>query len=110
MAVSRRRLISDRPLTGLLPVVVNRGVDILLPLPEEIRRQWLGTEWLTVLARRRHPKVVSMRSAFAGPSTSAIIRTSEHFHVFPPPPRFSVRMFGSGGKKRANASSNCAAL
>jgi hypothetical protein len=27
-----------------------------------------------------------------------------------PPPRLSVRMFGSGGKKRANASSNCAAL
>jgi hypothetical protein len=41
---------------------------------------------------------------------SAIIRTSEHFHVFSPPPRLSVRMFGSGGKKRANASSNCAAL
>ena len=41
---------------------------------------------------------------------SAIIRTSEHFHVFSPPLRLSVRMFGSGGKKRANASSNCAAL
>ena len=41
--------------------------------------------------------------------SSAIIRTSEHFHVFSPPPRLSVRMFGSGGKKRANASSNCAA-
>ena len=38
------------------------------------------------------------------------IRTSEHFHVFSPPPRLSVRMFGSWGKKRANASSNCAAL
>ena len=41
---------------------------------------------------------------------SAIIRTSEHFHVFSPPPRLSVRMFGSDGKKRANTSSNCAAL
>jgi hypothetical protein len=41
---------------------------------------------------------------------SAISRTSEHFHVFSPPLRVSVRMFGSGGKKRANASSNCAAL
>jgi len=41
---------------------------------------------------------------------SAISRTSEHFHVFSPPLRLSVRMFGSGGKKRANASSNCAAL
>ena len=39
-----------------------------------------------------------------------IIRTSEHFHVFSPPPRLSVRMFGSGGKKRAKASSNCATL
>jgi hypothetical protein len=38
-----------------------------------------------------------------GAPSSAIIRTSEHFHVFSPPPRLSVRMFGSGGKKRANA-------
>ena len=50
--------------------------------------------------------MVNLRSA----ASSAIIRTSEHFHVFSPPPRLSVRMFGSGGKKRANASSNCAAL
>jgi hypothetical protein len=49
---------------------------------------------------------VNLRSA----ASSAIIRTSEHFHVFSPPPRLSVRMFGSGGKKRANASSKCAAL
>ena len=49
---------------------------------------------------------VNLRSA----ASNAIIRTSEHFHVFSPPPRLSVRMFGSGGKKRANASSNCAAL
>jgi hypothetical protein len=49
---------------------------------------------------------VNLRSA----ASSAIIRTSEHFHVFSPSPRLSVRMFGSGGKKRANASSNCAAL
>ena len=34
------------------------------------------------------------------------IRTSEH-HI---PSRLGVRMFGSSGKKRANASSNCAAL
>ena len=39
---------------------------------------------------------------------SAIIRTSEH-HILSRP-RLSVRMFGSWGKKRANASSNCAAL
>ena len=49
---------------------------------------------------------VNLRSAHLAP----IIRTSEHFHVFSPPPRLSVRMFGSGGKKRAIASSNCAAL
>ena len=36
------------------------------------------------------------------------IRTSEH-HISSRP-RLSVRMFGSWGKKRANASSNCAAL
>ena len=42
---------------------------------------------------------VNLRSA----ASSAIIRTSEHFHVFSPPPRLSVRMFGSGGKKRALA-------
>ena len=36
------------------------------------------------------------------------IRTSEH-HIFSRP-LLSVRMFGSWGKKRANASSNCAAL
>jgi hypothetical protein len=40
---------------------------------------------------------VNLRSAHLAP----IIRTSEHFHVFSPPPRGSVRMFGSGGKKRA---------
>jgi hypothetical protein len=61
--------------------------------------------------RRHHPRrntfscakvagdLVYLRSA----PSSAIIRTSEHFHVFLPPPRLSVRMFGSGGKKRANA-------
>ena len=38
-----------------------------------------------------------------------LAQSSEHFHVFSPP-RLSVRMFGSDGKKRANASSNCAAL
>ena len=36
------------------------------------------------------------------------IRTSEH-HIFSRS-LLSVRMFGSWGKKRANASSNCAAL
>ena len=36
---------------------VDAALDVLLPLPEEIRRQRLGVEWLVVLARRRHPKV-----------------------------------------------------
>ena len=104
-------LVQFVPLTRSLSAgTIDAAIDVLLPLPEEIRRQRIGTEWLTVVARRRHPKVVGMRSAFAATSTSAIIRTSEHFHVIPPPPRLSVRMFGSGGKKRANASSNCAAL
>jgi DNA-binding transcriptional LysR family regulator len=30
---------------------------VLLPLPEEIRRERLGVEWMTVVARRRHPHV-----------------------------------------------------
>ena len=62
-------------------------------------------------ASREPRKLASLRSDSApSAASSAIIRTSEHFHVFSPPPRLSVRMFGSGGKKRANASSNCAAL
>ena len=105
-------LVQFVPLTRSLSAgTIDAAIDVLLPLPEEIRRQRIGTEWLTVVARRRHPKVVGTRSAFAVPHLLApIIRTSEHFHVFSPPPRLSVRMFGSGGKKRANASSNCAAL
>ena len=42
---------------------------------------------------------VNLRGAHLAP----IIRTSEHFHVFSPPPHLSVRMFGSGVKKRANS-------
>ena len=68
-------------------------------------------------------KVVASRLCALRASTSAVrqtdrlrgaahpvvnIRTSEH-HI-PSRPRLSVRMFGSWGKKRANASSNCAAL
>jgi DNA-binding transcriptional LysR family regulator len=36
---------------------LDAAIDVLLPLPEEIRRQRLGAEWLTVVARRRHPKM-----------------------------------------------------
>ena len=36
---------------------LDAAIDVLLPLPEEIRRQRLGVEWLTVVARSRHPKV-----------------------------------------------------
>jgi hypothetical protein len=42
---------------------------------------------------------VNLRGAHLAP----IIRTSEHFHVFSLPPHLSVRMFGSGVKKRANS-------
>ncbi len=33
------------------------ALDVMLPLPEEIRRQHLGVEWLTIVARRRHPEL-----------------------------------------------------
>ena len=71
----------------------------------------------------RSQKIVASRLCDLGASASAVrqadslrgaahpvinIRTSEH-HVFSRP-LLSVRMFGSWGKKRANASSNCAAL
>ena len=71
----------------------------------------------------RNQKVVASRLCALRASTSAVwqadrlrgaahpvvnIRTSEH-HI-PSRPRLSVRMFGSWGKKRANASSNWAAL
>ncbi len=36
---------------------IDAAIDVLLPLPEQIRRERLGTEWLTVVARRRHPKI-----------------------------------------------------
>jgi DNA-binding transcriptional LysR family regulator len=36
---------------------IDAAIDVLLPLPEEIRRERLGTEWLTVVARRRHLQV-----------------------------------------------------
>jgi DNA-binding transcriptional LysR family regulator len=33
------------------------AIDVLLPLPDEISRQRLGTEWLTVVARPRHSSI-----------------------------------------------------
>ena len=36
---------------------MDAAIDVLLPLPDEVRRERLGTEWLTVVARRRNPKV-----------------------------------------------------
>jgi len=47
---------------------VDAAIDVLLPLPEEIRRQRLGTEWLTVVTRRRHPSIgakLTLRSYLA---------------------------------------------
>jgi DNA-binding transcriptional LysR family regulator len=36
---------------------LDAAIDVLLPLPEEVRRERLGTEWLVVVARRQHPSV-----------------------------------------------------
>jgi DNA-binding transcriptional LysR family regulator len=36
---------------------LDAAIDVGLPLPEDIQRQRLGQEWMTVLARRRHPRV-----------------------------------------------------
>jgi DNA-binding transcriptional LysR family regulator len=36
---------------------LDAAIDVVLPLPEEIQRERLGQEWMTVVARRRHPRV-----------------------------------------------------
>ena len=62
-------------------------------------------------ASREPRKLASLRSDSApSAASSAIIRTSEHFHVFSPPPRLSVRMFGLGGKKTRKRVLELAAL
>jgi DNA-binding transcriptional LysR family regulator len=50
---TERRDIERELSAGTLDV----AVDVMLPLPEEIRRRRLGIEWMTVVARRRHPRV-----------------------------------------------------
>lgn len=50
---SERRDLERELSAGTLDV----ALDVLLPLPDEIRRQRLAVEWLTVMARRRHPAV-----------------------------------------------------
>jgi DNA-binding transcriptional LysR family regulator len=35
---------------------LDAAIDVLLPLSQEIKRHRLNTEWLTVVARRRHPR------------------------------------------------------
>lgn len=50
---TERRDIERELSVGTLDV----ALDVLLPLPEEIRRERLGVEWLAVVARRRHPRV-----------------------------------------------------
>ena len=89
-----------------LPLVGPSGVQ--LPPAAALRRSHTRAEG------HRHFRaihaLVGIRVNLRSAPSSAIIRTSEHFHVFSPPPGLSVRMFGSGGKKRAIASSNCAAL
>ena len=34
---------------------LDAALDVMLPLPEDIRRRHLGVEWLAIVARRRHP-------------------------------------------------------
>lgn len=36
---------------------LDAAIDVGLPLPEDIERERLGQEWMTVLARPRHPRV-----------------------------------------------------
>jgi len=50
---TERRDIERELSAGTLDV----ALDVMLPLPEEIRRQHLGVEWMVVVARRRHPNV-----------------------------------------------------
>jgi len=49
----RRRDLERELSAGTLDLVV----DVLLPLPDEIRRRRLGTERLAMVVRRAHPKV-----------------------------------------------------
>lgn len=48
---TERRDIERELSAGTLDV----ALDVMLPLPEEIRRRHLGVEWLTIVARPRHP-------------------------------------------------------
>jgi DNA-binding transcriptional LysR family regulator len=71
LALLMPRIAGGAPLVSLSTVRVERrelerelsagtidaAIDLLLPLPEQIRRERLGTEWLTVVARPRHPKI-----------------------------------------------------
>jgi DNA-binding transcriptional LysR family regulator len=50
--VDRRELESE-----LSAGTLDAAIDVLLPLPEDIRRKRLGAAWLAVVVRNRHPKV-----------------------------------------------------
>lgn len=50
---AERRELERELAAGTLDV----ALDVLLPLPEEIRRERLGVEWPTVVVRRNHPVV-----------------------------------------------------
>ena len=67
---SERRDLERELSAGTLDV----ALDVLLPLPEEIRRRRLAVEWLTVLARRRHP-------ALRSPLTLDAYLAQEHIAV-----------------------------
>jgi DNA-binding transcriptional LysR family regulator len=50
---AERRELERELAAGTLDV----ALDVLLPLPEEIRRQRLAVEWMTVVVRREHPGI-----------------------------------------------------
>jgi DNA-binding transcriptional LysR family regulator len=50
--------VDRRDLEGELSAgTIDAALDVLLPLPEEIRRHPLGSEWLTVVTRKGHPAI-----------------------------------------------------
>jgi DNA-binding transcriptional LysR family regulator len=82
---AERRELERELSTGTL----DAAIDVLLPLPEEVRRERLGTEWLAVVARRRHPKV--------GPKlTLATYLGQEHIAVSSRPRGLSAEDFELG--------------
>jgi hypothetical protein len=87
----RRRVLCRRK-QGASPSNCKIPSGVQLPAAAALRRSHTPAEghrhFRAIHALVGH--TVNLRSAHLAP----IIRTSEHFHVFSPPPRLSVRMFG----------------